>query len=95
MTMRKRAVRRSSTVRTQAGGEGMVCEGESVEPLSFLLLVVFEVEMLGPGEVGGERDTSSGLCRYLRGMILEEMSRWAMGIQEVLVVGLDLVVVRD
>ena len=92
MTMRKRAVRRSSTVRTQAGGEGMACEGESVESLSFLLVLVFDVEMIGPGEVGGDKDTSSGLCRCTRGSIMKGMSRWAMGTQEALVVECDLVV---
>ena len=89
MRMRKKAVRRSSRVSTQAGGDGMACEVEDVEPLS-LVVVVFEVEILGSGKVGADKDIASGLgCRCMRGSIIAEMCRRGMGTQEVLV---DLVV---
>lgn len=88
--MRKTAVTRSSTVSTQAGGEGIACTAEDVEMLP---LVVF-CAVNGLGSVGacGDSDTSSGLSRCLRGTIVMEVSRCGAGRQCVLVVDLGLAI---
>ena len=78
MTMRKTAVMRSSTVRTQAGGDGISCGVEDVELLLFLVTLL-EPGFTGTGKVGGERETSTGLDRSLRGRVLVRMRRRWVG----------------
>lgn len=85
MTMRKRAVMRSSTVRSQAGADGIPCGTEDVELLSFVTL--FEVDVLGAGKAGGDKDTSSGLGRCMRGRMVVKVRRRGAGTQYVLVIG--------
>ncbi len=80
MTMRKRAVRTSSTVRTHAGGGGIACGEADVEPLCLVVL-----ETLGFGMAPDDRDTSSGLGRCMRGRIVAELCWRGMGRQYVLV----------
>ena len=73
----------------------MVCEAGNVEVLLLSFpLVVFEEGILGIGKVGGDRDTSLGLGRCMRGAIIADMCRRGMGMgtQEVLVMGFELVV---
>ena len=82
-TMRKSAVMRSSTVRTQAGGDGIACGVEDVEPLSLVTLV--EVDVPGSAKAGGDRDTSSGLGRCMRGRIVARTRRRWIGTQYVVV----------
>ena len=75
MTTRKMAVMRSSTVRTQAGADGISCVVEDVELLSLVMLL--EVGAWGAGKAGGDRDISSGLDRSMRGRRLVRVSpRW-------------------
>ena len=83
MTMRKRAVTRSSTVRTHAGGDGSACGMEDVELLS--LVTLLEVDVLGSAKAGGDRDTSSGLGRCMRGRIVARTRRRETGTQYVVV----------
>ena len=78
MTMRKTAVMRSSTVRTQAGGDGISWGVEDVELLLFLV-TLFEPGFTATGKVGGERETSTGLDRSLRGRVLVRMRRRWVG----------------
>ena len=77
MTIRKTAVMRSSTVRTQAGGDDISCGVEDVGLLS--LVTLFEVGFPGAGKAGGDRDTSFCLDRSMRGRILVRMSRRWVG----------------
>ena len=72
MTMRKTAVMRSSTVSTQAGADGICCGVEDVELLS--LVTLLEVNFPGAGKAGGDRDTSFGRDRSMRGRILVRVS---------------------
>ena len=75
MTTRKMAVMRSSMVRAQAGADGMSCGVEDVELLSGDVGGGF----LGAGKVGGDRDTSFGLDRSMRGRMLVRVSRRWVG----------------
>ena len=81
--MRKSAVMRSSTVRTQVGGDGIACGVEDVELLSLVTLV--ELDVLGSAKAGGDRDTSSGLGRCARGRIVARTRRRGTGTQYVMV----------
>ena len=76
-TIRKMAVMRSSTVRTQAGADGIFCGVEDVELLS--LVILFEVGFAGMGKVGGDRDTSTGLDRCVRERMVVRVSRRWVG----------------
>ena len=73
MTMRKTAVMRFSSVRTQAGGVGSTCRAWDVELL--FLVMLFVVDVLGPDKAGADRDTSSNLCRCMRENIVAEVCR--------------------
>lgn len=55
----------SSSVRS---GGGTACRTEEVELLSLVTFLV--VDELGATRAGGERDTSSGLGRCMRGRIV-------------------------
>ena len=79
---------RSSTVRTQAGGDGISCGVEDVEVLS--LVILCEPGFAGTGKAGGDRDTSSGLDRSMRGRMLARMSRRWVGTWHVQVLELVL-----
>ena len=78
MTMRKTAVMRSSTVRTQAGADGISCVVEDVELLSLVMLL--EAGFWGAGKAGGDRDISSGLDRCVRESMVARVSRRWVGI---------------
>lgn len=84
MTMRKEAVMRSSTVRNQAAADGTPCGTEDVELLSFVTL--FEVDVLGAGKAGGDKDTSFGRGRCMRGTMVAKVRRRVVGTQYVLAV---------
>ena len=72
MKIRKTAVRRSSTVRTQSGADCISCD-EDVEVLSLVML--FEPGFAGTGKAGGDRDTSFGFGRCVRGRMVVRVSR--------------------
>lgn len=77
MTMRKTAVMISSTVRIQAGADGISCGPEDVEMLS--LVILFEPGFAGTGKAGDDKETSSGLDRSMRGRMLVKVSRRWVG----------------
>ena len=84
MTMRKTAVRMSSSVRTHGGGGGRICRVEDVE--SLLLVTLFVVDVPGPVKAGGERDASWGLGRCMRGRMFAQLCRRGAWTQYVTVV---------
>lgn len=84
MRLRKRAVMRSSVVRSQAGADGIPCGTEDVELLS--LVTLFEVDVLGAGKAGEDKDTSSGPGRCMRGRMVVRVRRRGTGTQYVLVI---------
>ena len=64
---------RSPSVRTHAGGGGVMCGLDVVELLP--LVTLFEVGGFGPGTEGGGSDTSIRPGRRTRGRIEREMCR--------------------
>lgn len=87
------AVTRSSSVRTQAGGEGIVSGVKDVELLSWAMLL--EADAPAFAEAGGGRDTSSGLGRCMRRRIVTEVCRRGAGKHSELAVGSEHLVSRD
>lgn len=85
--IRKMTVTRLPTVRTHAGGGGVMCGEDVVEFLSLVLLL--EVGGFGPGGGGGERETSIGPGRRTRGRIVREMCRCGTESQNVMLVEVD------
>lgn len=93
MKIRQMAVTRSSSVRTQAGGEGIVCGVKDVELLSWAMLL--EADAPAFAEAGGGRGNSSGLGRCMRRTIATEVCRRGAGTHSVLAVGSEHLITRD
>ena len=78
MTMRKTEVMKPSSVRTRAKAEGSGgCRSDDDELLSWVVLL--EVDAAESGEAGGDRDTSSGLGRCMRGRIVARIGQRRTG----------------